>query len=74
MGSVFVTFGTRQAAEDFYTNWRHKLIFKERKLQTKWQRDFYNSRAVFNDEFDESTILKTLYVSGFDKKASLYDY
>jgi hypothetical protein len=68
MGSVFVTFGTRQAAEDFYTNWRHKLIFKERKLQTKWQRDFYNSRAVFNDEFDESTILKTLYVSGFDKK------
>jgi len=68
MGSVFVTFGTRQDAEDFYTNWRHKLIFKERKLQAKWQRDFYNSRAVFNDEFDETTILKTLYVSGFDKK------
>jgi len=68
MGSVFVTFGTRQDAEDFYTNWRHKLIFKERKLQAKWQRDFYNSRAVYNDEFDETTILKTLYVSGFDKK------
>jgi len=68
MGSVFVTFGTRQDAEDFYTNWRHKLIFMERKLKAKWQRDFFNARAVFNDEFDETTVSKTLYVSGFDKK------
>ena len=74
MGSVFVTFGTRQDAEDFYTNWRHKLIFMERKLKAKWQRDFFNARAVFNDEFDETTVSKTLYVSGFDKKASTYDH
>jgi len=68
MGSVFVTFAKRQDAEDFYTNWRHKLIFKERKLQAKWQRDFFNAKAVFNDAFDKTTVLKTLYVSGFDKK------
>ena len=70
MGSVFVTFATRQDAEDFYTNWRQKLIFKGRKLQAKWQRDFLNARADFNDAFDKTTVLKTLYVSGFDKKVS----
>jgi len=68
IGSVFVTFATRQDAEDFYTNWRQKLIFKGRKLQAKWQRDFLNARADFNDAFDKTTVLKTLYVSGFDKK------
>jgi len=68
MGSVFVTFATRQDAEEFYGNWRHRLIFKDRKLKTKWQRDYLNAKAVFNDEFDENTVLRTIYVSGFDKQ------
>jgi len=67
MGSVFVTFGSRQDAEEFFQDRHRHLIFRGRKLQAKWQRDFLQSRAEFNDEFDEEAIEKTVYVSGFDK-------
>ena len=68
MGSVFVTFATRRDAEDFYQNRRQSLSFKDRKLGTKWQKDFFNAKAVFNDEFDENAVLRTVLVSGFDNK------
>ena len=68
MGSLFLTFATRQDAEDFYKNRRQSLSFKDRKLQTKWQKDFFNAKTVFNDEYDETTVLRTVYVSGFDNK------
>lgn len=68
MGSLFLTFATCQDAEDFYKNRRQSLSFKDRKLQTKWQKDFFNAKTVFNDEYDETTVLRTVYVSGFDNK------
>ena len=68
MGSLFLTFATRQDAEDFYKNRRQSLSFKDRKLQTKWQKDFFNAKTVFNDEYDETIVLRTVYVSGFDNK------
>ena len=68
MGSLFLTFATRQDAEDFYKNRRYSLSFKDRKLQAKWQKDFFNAKTVFNDEYDESIVLRTVYVSGFDNK------
>ena len=68
MGSLFLTFATRQDAEEFYKNRRHSLSFKDRKLQTKWQKDFFNAKTVFNDEYDETIVLRTVYVSGFDNK------
>ena len=67
MGSVFLTFGSRQDAEEFFRNRHRHLIFKGRKLQAKWQRDFFRSRAEFNDDLDEEAIEKTVYISGFDK-------
>ena len=68
MGSLFLTFATRQDAEEFYKNRRQSLSFKDRKLQTKWQKDFFNAKTVFNDEYDETIVLRTVYVSGFDNK------
>ena len=68
MGSLFLTFATRQDAEEFYRNRRQSLSFKDRKLQTKWQKDFFNAKTVFNDEYDETIVLRTVYVSGFDNK------
>ena len=68
MGSLFLTFATRHDAEDFYKNRRQSLSFKDRKLQTKWQKDFFNAKTVFNDEYDETTVLRPVYVSGFDNK------
>jgi hypothetical protein len=68
MGSLFLTFATRQDAEEFYKNRRQSLSFKDRKLQTKWQKDFFNAKTVFNDEYDENIVLRTVYVSGFDNK------
>ena len=68
MGSLFLTFATCQDAEDFYKNRRHSLSFKDRKLQATWQKDFFNAKTVFNDEYDETIVLRTVYVSGFDNK------
>lgn len=67
MGSVFVTFATCRDAEDFYRDRHHRLIFRDRKLKAKWQREFFRERAEFNDDFDKETIETTIYVSGFDK-------
>ena len=68
LGSVFVTFGSKSDANDFFKDQRlNRLTFKGRKLKAKWQRDFLNDRAEFNDELDEAALDRTIYVSGFDK-------
>ena len=72
MGSIFLTFATRQDAQNFYEN-RQSLVFSDqRKLKVKWQKDFLNDKTLFNDVFDKETIHRTLYISGFDKEVNIY--
>jgi len=67
IGSVFVTFGTLQDAENFF-ELRRELVFKDgRKLSIKWKREYDENRIEFNDEFIEESIEKTVFVQGFDK-------
>ena len=69
LGSIFLTFATRQDAVNFFENNRQSLVFSDqRKLKVKWQKDFLNDKALFNDVFDKETIRQTLYISGFDKQ------
>ncbi len=69
LGSIFLTFATRQDAVNFFESNRQSLVFgDQRKLKVKWQKDFFSDRALFNDVFDKETITKTLYISGFDKQ------
>lgn len=68
LGSIFLTFATRQDAVNFFDN-RQSLVFSDqRKLKVKWQKDFFNDKTLFNDVFDKETIHRTLYISGFDKE------
>ena len=68
LGSIFLTFATRQDAQNFYEN-RQSLVFSDqRKLKVKWQKDFLNDKTLFNDVFDKDIINRTLYISGFDKE------
>ncbi|TRY63244.1 hypothetical protein TCAL_07136 [Tigriopus californicus] len=64
-GSVFVTFGTRHAAQDFLAQ---KVDFQGRTLISKWEKDYYRRRTQFNDTFDEETIQRTVWVDGFDNQ------
>lgn len=69
LGSIFLTFATRQDAVNFFESHRQSLVFGDQKrLKVKWQKDFFSDRALFNDVFDKETIGKTLYISGFDKQ------
>ena len=74
MGSVFVTFASRSDAEEVLRNRHHQLIFKGKKLKAKWQREFNQDKAEFNDEFDADNIERTIYVSGFDKLVRLLNH
>lgn len=73
MGSVFVTFNSDEAARKFHEE-RDQLIFKStRKLNVKWQKEFYDERTEFNDVFDQDNIAKTAFVFGFDKQDTTED-
>lgn len=71
LGSVFVTFGTLQAAKDFLRKVNNSeegcMKYKGRKLTAKYQREFLDSRLEDNDEFVAFKAGRTLFVQGFDK-------
>lgn len=67
IGSVFVTFGTLQDAENFF-ELRRDLKFKDgRKLSIKWKKEYDENRIEFNDEFIDESIERTVFIQGFDK-------
>lgn len=70
MGSVFVTFATRQDAMNFHEKGLNGLEYRNCKLRVKWQTAYLNDRIEFNDEFSKESIFNTLYFSGFDKLVS----
>jgi len=69
LGSVFVTFETRQAARKLV-----RLAHSERglrykgdlKLSVKFQKEFLDQRAEDNDEFLPDHVSRTLFIQGFD--------
>jgi len=67
IGSVWVTFGTRQDAEDFF-ELRRELRFDGQKLNMKWKKDYIANRIEFNDEFIEESIERTVAAIGFNSK------
>lgn len=70
IGSVFVTFKTRQDAEAFSAK-RGAIKFKDgRNLRIKWKEEYLKDRKNFNDEFNEATIERTILVDGFNTKTT----
>lgn len=65
LGSVFVTFGTREAAESFL---QQSISFKGRRLVSKFQREFMDEKVEYNDTFEPDMALKTVWVHGFDRE------
>ena len=66
IGSCFVTFETREAAQKLYER-RRGLMYKNKSLLTMWKSDFHAQRSIFNDEFDSVVLERTVWVHGFDK-------
>ena len=65
LGSVFVTFGSREAAEKFL---EQKHFYQGKALVAKFQRDFLDEKVEYNDTFDPDTALRTVWVHGFDRE------
>lgn len=62
LGSAFVTFGTRESAEDFLCQ---EVEFQGQRLISEWCQDDCVETAQYNDTFDEEYIHKTVWVNGF---------
>lgn len=70
MGSVFVTFATKAASDDFLT----KIInFNGRRLVTKSQQDFFATKVEYNDSFDPVSARRTVWIHGFDREVITQD-
>jgi len=69
LGSVFVTFDTLKAAQDFLkvACSQPGLSHSGRKVIAKSQKEFLDGRHEDNDEFDMDKIHRTVFVQGFDK-------
>jgi len=63
LGSVFVVFGTRQAAESFLSQ---TVTYRSRPLYAKLQRDYLVKKPEHNDKFDRDALPRTVWVHGFD--------
>ena len=68
LGSCLVTFANRQSAEKFLSSTKDGLVYKGRKLGTKWEREFFAEKPRNNDQFNPDTIHLTVWVHGFDKQ------
>lgn len=68
LGSAFVTFATKEAAEKFISASSIGLVFGSRKLFVKWQADFFIEKPEYTDKFRPDILDKTVFVAGFDKQ------
>jgi len=69
LGSVFVTFDSLGAAQDFLkiASSGDGLFHAGRKVTAKSQKEFLDGRHEDNDEFHLDKISRTVFVQGFDK-------
>lgn len=67
LGSCFVTFANRQSAEKFLTSAKG-IMYKGRKLVSKWEKEFFSEKSENNDLFKPESIHETVWVHGFDRQ------